>query len=369
MSRFHTIAARGISVTLDLGAGHVRSLVVENGERRRAPLHTAPWIDDPTVTGDESLPGNLRHLSGDFFCAPFGKNDLEDGPPHGWPANSPWTLLDAEQDAEGARATYRLDRTVLGATLEKRFTLRHDHPFLYETHVFHGGQGAIPVANHAMVALPEGGRLAFSAKESLETPATPLERDPGLGRSVLAYPAQTSDPTRVPLADGSSADLTRCPFADRHEDFVMLVEARQNRFGWLAASRPATGDAMLSLKNPDEYPVTMLWFSNGGRDYKPWNGRHTGVLGIEEGRTHAGYGHRNSIGPNALTARGIPTALVLDPDGAVTVRNAIGVVALSPAGAPVSTVTLAEDALDLAYEDGTERRLPFDPAFLQLTRP
>ena len=45
----------------------------------------------------------------------------------------------------------------------------------------------------------------------------------------------------------------------------------------------------------------MLWFSNGGRDYPPWNGRHVGVLGIEEGRSYAAYGHAASAADNPLT--------------------------------------------------------------------
>lgn len=365
MSHFHTIEARGIAVTLDLGAGHIRSLTVEDGGRQLAPLHTAPWVDDPAVAEDAAIPANLRHLSGDFFCAPFSTSDVEDAPPHGWPANSPWHLIETGHEAGVTTALYRLARPVLGAVVEKRFTVRDGHPFLYETHVLRGGKGALPVANHAMVNLAAGGRLAFSAKQRLETPATPLESDPAKGRSLLAYPAETTDATSVALQDGSVADITRVPFAERHEDFVMLVEEQPSSLGWFAASRPAERDVMLSLKNPDEFPVTFLWFSNGGRDYAPWNGRHTGVLGIEEARAYSAYGHRASIAPNPLAARGTPTALDLDPGGAVVVRNVIGAVALSGSGAPIAGVEARDGALVLTFEDGQHRSVPFDATFLE----
>ena len=78
----------------------------------------------------------------------------------------------------------------------------------------------------------------------------------------------------------------------------MLVEAGESRLGWFAAAARKTRDRLLSLKRPREFPVTFLWFSNGGRDYKPWSGRHTGVLGIEEGRANSVHGHRASIDPN-----------------------------------------------------------------------
>ena len=359
-SPFHSIAAEGIGVTLDLRAGHVRSLVIARGGRSLAPLHTAPWVDDAAVTGDAAIPANLRFLSGDFFCAPFSTSDVEPAPPHGWTANSPWRHVGTATEADGVTALYRLERTVLAATVEKRFTLRHHHPFLYETHSFIGGDGAVPVANHAMTRLAAGGRIAFSAKRAFETPNTPLE----VGRSRLAYPASVQDPTRVPMAGGGFADVTRYPFASRHEDFLQMIERPENALGWLAASRPDSGDAFVSLKNPAELPVTLLWFSNGGRDYPPWNGRHTGVLGVEEGRTYSLYGYSASVAPNPLSDSGTPTALTLDAAGLVSVRNVIGAVPLPASGSAVADVEARDGALAFTCEDGERFEAPFDAAFL-----
>ena len=69
--RFHTLRANGIAVTLDIAAGHLRSLTIERDNRIIEPQHTAPWVDDPAVQGDPEIPNVLKHLSGDFFCAPF----------------------------------------------------------------------------------------------------------------------------------------------------------------------------------------------------------------------------------------------------------------------------------------------------------
>ena len=79
-SDFSTVEAQGIKVTLDLRVGHIRALVIETDGRTLEPLHTAPWVDDPAITADESIPPNLRYLSGDFFCAPFGASDVEPAP-------------------------------------------------------------------------------------------------------------------------------------------------------------------------------------------------------------------------------------------------------------------------------------------------
>lgn len=365
MERFCRLEAKGISVTVDLRVGHIREFAAEHSGRTVRPLHTAPWVEDEAIGRDETVPPNIRWLSGDFFCAPFSTSDVEEAPPHGWPANSEWKHLSTDREGEAVTARFVLKRAVMGARLEKHFSLRDGHPFLYERHIFVGGKGRIPVANHAITRFgPAGGRLSFSPKAWGETPANPLEGDPARGRSALAYPARFEDISRVPLADGRPVDLHDYPPAARHEDFAMLVEAPESAFGWAAAVRRDEGEIFLSLKNPAELPVTMLWFSNGGRDYAPWNGLHTGVLGIEEGRSYGGAGHRGSIAENPLSRAGIPTALELNPQGAVSVRNIIGGLSLPDGWRAVETVEPTGGGLRLVGDAGTVLEVPCDTDFL-----
>ncbi|HVX83148.1 MAG TPA: hypothetical protein VHB23_17405 [Devosiaceae bacterium] len=361
---FDTVSARGISVTLDLEVGHIRRLAIESEGRILMPLHTAPWIDEPAIAGDEAIPPSLRRLSGDFFCAPFGESDVDPAPAHGWSANSPWRHVETRQVPGGVEALYRLERPILGAVVEKTFTVRDGHPFLYETHAFIGGTGNVPVANHAMTRFPAGGRLSFSPKAYVETPASAPEPDPKMGRSRLAYPQRSTDPTRMKLADGGTVDITRYPFAERHEDIAFLIEAPGHQLGWITAQRPDGRDMFISLKNPSEFPVTVLWFSNGGRDYAPWNSRHIGVLGMEEGRIFGTAGHRAGISPNPWTEEGIPTALTLNPEGRVEVRNVIGGLPLPAGAGPTTAVEAGEGRLGVMFEGGGRLEVPFDPTFL-----
>ncbi len=106
-------------------------------------------------------------------------------------------------------------------------------------------------------------------------------------------------------------------------------------------------------------PVTMLWYSNGGRSYAPWNGRHVGVLGIEDGVS--AVGHRQSLGDNAVAREGVPTALVLDPGGSVAVRQVIGWAAMT--GVPLAVRTRS-GALLVEREGAAPVVLPFDDGFL-----
>jgi hypothetical protein len=363
--RFHTVRADGIAVTVDLSSGHLRALEIEHGGRKLTPLYTAPWVDDPAVANDASIPLNLRTLSGDFFCAPFGATDDPEIPPHGWPANSAWDFEHARPHAGGGTiARFVLQERPQGARLTKELTLRDGHPFLYQRHILEGGSGAISLASHPMTQFSTRGRLSFSPKAYAETPRKPLETDPARGRYALAYPARFTDLSKAPLAAGGTTDLRTYPIAERHEDFVMLVEAPGSRLGWAAAIRDDVDDIVLGLKNPADLPVTMLWLSNGGRDYPPWNGRNVGVLGIEEARAWSAHGYAASIAPNPLSDSGVPTSLELDPDGAVEVRHVVGGLPRPAGFTEVASVESHAGDLTLRDVSGAKVAAAFDSGFL-----
>lgn len=356
-----TITAKGISVSVDLAVGHIAEMTIADGIRRLTPLHRAPWIDEPDALLPDNLPEGVVRLSGDFLCAPFSRSDVEEAPLHGWPANSGWDMVESAALTDGWRARFRLRRKVMDADVDKVLTLRDGHPFLYQEHMFSGGAGAISVAHHTMTVMQEGGRLAFSPKRFAATPDNPLEPDPRRGRFLLAYPSRSADLSSFADAVGGTTDLTEYRMDRRHEDFVTLVEADHGGPGWTAVARKAEGDIVLVLKNPSELPVTMLWISNGGRDYAPWRGRHRGVLGIEDGRT--AIGHAASLGDNWLKREGVATAF--DLGGSVSFRQIIGAIALER-GEPPKAISAKSGHLHVSMPDGAKREVPFDSDFLRI---
>ncbi len=254
-----------------------------------------------------------------------------------------------------------LDQKVMGATVTKELSLTDNHPFLYQRHIFTGGQGAISAANHAMIALPNGGLLRFSAKRWFETPQTAPETDPSRGRSILHYPARSSDPRHFPAAAGGTIDLTQYPFGPAHEDFVIALEAPDSPLGWTAVSRPIERDLYISLRNPSHLPMTMLWHSNGGRDYAPWLGRHTGCLGVEEGVAP----RLLNLPDDILTQAGQDHALVLAPNSTVETRHITGCIHW-PTGEAVDDIQLKNDHLLITGAGRAHRALPIDAGFLRL---
>jgi hypothetical protein len=344
------VNAAGIGFGFDAANGLLDGFEVTDQGAQIAPLHRAPWVGTDEVMPADAAPLMAR-LGGDFFCAPFA--GFEQGSPlHGWPANAPWAVM-AEV---GGTLRAVLSRTVMGAMLVKELSVADHHPFVYQRHIFIGGSGRVPVANHANLSLKNGGLIRTSAKSHWETPDTPQESDPARGRSALVYPARSIDPTAFPGLAGPT-DLTRYPWNPRHEDFVVGIEARGHILGWTAVTRPVEGDLFLSLRNASRLPMTMLWHSNGGRDYAPWSGRHFGCLGVEEGAADQMLGlscEADLCGPGALTLR---------PGGTAQVAHVIGALHW-PSGEPVAQVAVSEGHLTVTGSGGTARSVPFNAGFL-----
>lgn len=352
----HPIAAEGIRFDFRPRGGVLDDLCVTDEGRDIAPLHRAPWA---AAEVPPDAPPHQAWLAGDFLAAPMGAS--EHGL-HGRAANGDWQALEAP--AGTLRAV--LSGAVQGATVVKELSVTDGHPFVYQRHLFIGGAGALPVANHAMVSVPNGARLSFSRKRWWETLAAPLET--ARGRSRLAYPRRAEDAAEFPGADGGTVNLHRYPWGEAHEDFVAGVEDPASRLGWTAVVRPEEGDLFLSLRNPAVLPMTMLWHSNGGRDYAPWNGRHRGCLGVEEGAALPMLGLSARETPDPLSAAGQPPLLRLDPQGTVEVRHVIGAIAW-PTGQSVAGVMLDGDVLTVTGDWGAERRLPIRGGWLGGTAP
>jgi hypothetical protein len=341
------LQADGISMGWQAACGVITHLRVQDGAHMVDMLHTAPWIGEAMPPG---TPPHLPRLAGDFFCAPFGDASADGAPLHGWAANAHWSCV----ESTGSRARHVLDVPVMGARLEKELCVRDGHAFVYQKHVFTGGQGSIPVANHAMLSLPEGAVIRTSPKRFFETPGTALETDAARGRSLLRYPMRSE----AGVLGG--VDLLTYPLGAGHEDFVTGVEEAGHALGWTAVLR-ADGDLYLSLRDARRLPLTMFWHSNGGRDYAPWSGRHVGVLGVEEGVGLALLGISSEQEPDSLTAAGQPIGLALG--GVADVRHVTGCLHW-PSRQPLVDVQVVPGALRLTGDAGAVREVAFDADFL-----
>ena len=318
------------------------------GGRRVRPMHVAPWADEKLP---EDIPPILRVLRGDFFCAPFGSSDLLDEAPwvHGLPANGTWRVTGTAPGAIDAV----LDGTVMGATVNKHVELRPGEAVVYQRHTLTGGSGLVPIGHHAMLRAEHPLQLGFSPWTLALTPPEPVEVPPH-GRPLLENGQIIADLRRAKRADGGSADLTVFPTADGYEALCMLVADRTPPFGWTAATCSEEGWVWFALKDQRVLPQTLLWLSNGGRDYAPWNGRHRLAIGLEEICGYFHLGHAASMAPNPVAAMGSATAVALTPDAPLRVSYIFGLISAPPGFGAVTDIVGAARGVTLIGAGGRE---------------
>ncbi|MBN2505625.1 MAG: hypothetical protein JXQ71_02915 [Verrucomicrobia bacterium] len=309
------IASSTVEAFVTRTGAHVAPVVFDRRGRRIEPFAIAPWWNEPQAPGTPPLIGLLR---GDFFCLPFGGNTTPYGrerhPLHGETANRPWTC--AGLDRHGATTTLRLRMSMRTrpARVERHLSLVDGHDAVYCRTVVSDGSGPMSCGHHAMLRFPDSpnsGVLTTSPFQYGLVPPQPVEHPEARGYCLLKAGTRFTRLDRVATVTGTPADLSRYPARRGFEDLALLVGRPRAPFGWTAVTFPQEGYVWFALKDARVLRHTLLWMSNGGRHYPPWNGRHVNVLGLEEVTAYFHYGLAESARANPLRAAGQPTCLTL----------------------------------------------------------
>jgi hypothetical protein len=297
--------------------GHLGPVTFSVGDRKIEPFHTAPFAEEKSA---QDLPALLQSLRGDFFCLPFGGNEMpwrgEQHPLHGETANANWKFIDLKTEDNLVDLKLACQTTVRPLRVEKLIRLRKGESAVYCRHAVIGGTGPMNFGHHAMLKFPayEGsGRISTSPISFGQVYPGHFEDPVKGGYTSLKPGAEFASLDRVPLAVGGDADLTRYPAREGFEDLVMVSSTPGTDFAWTAVTFQDEGFVWFALKDPRVLVSTILWHSNGGRHYPPWNGRHRFVLGLEEVTSHFHDGLAQSARKNSLNARGISTVVKLNP--------------------------------------------------------
>jgi hypothetical protein len=312
-------------------------------------------------------------LRGDFFCLPFGSNAKpfrgEIHPVHGETANARWRLesLESRPDRTGLHLSLQLK--VRPGRVDKRIFLIEGHNTLYCQHLVSGLRGPMTVGHHAMLKFPDepgSGWLSTSRFVHGQVLPQPLESAEQGGYSCLKPGAEFDSLEAVPMSNGEKADLSRYPARRGYEDLVMLVSEDTAPWAWTAVAFPRQRFVWFALKDPRVLRETVLWISNGGRHYPPWNGRHVNVMGLEEVTSYFHLGLAESARRNPISARGYPTCLRLDARQPLVVNYIMGVAGI-PAGFDrvVSIQSLpGHNAIALHSASGKRSETPVDLGFM-----
>jgi len=328
----------------------------------------APWAQEPI---DPALPACMRSLRGDFFCLPFGGNATsfndEQHPPHGETANAHWTFEDLVQNGDRTTLHLSMQTQVRRGRVDKHISLVDGHNAVYSRHTISGMSGPMSMGHHAMLKCPAesgGGLISVSPFRLGQVYPEPVERPENRGYSCLLPGAQFRSLAEVRTVFGGNADLSRYPARRGYEDVVMLVAEPDLALAWSAVSFPAQGYVWFALKDPHVLRQTLLWFSNGGRHFAPWDGRHVDTLGVEEVTSYFFLGLAESVRPNALSRAGYPTSLTLDPDQPLEVNYIMAAARIPETFGRVTDIVPAPDGVVLHSESGQHVHAKVDLAFL-----
>ena len=318
----------GVVSVQSLGAMIGPTVFVLPDGRKVSPFHIAPWRQDE-VSPD--LPAILRRLRGEWPCVPFGADAVRDlplgwaadgvsfsgaGVPHGHASNADWRFDDGGGDALVMQCDYPAQHPI--RWLRRKVRPDPAAAALDFTLTVTARQACrLPIGLHPTFRLPEASQADLVPPAFRQGRVFPLMVE---STSLLAPDAVFSDLSAVPLATGGAVSLARLPLPGKSEELVQLCGVS----GDFVLRYPAEGFQVRLSWNIDHFPSVLLWVSNRGRSYAPWNSRHT-ALGIEPVCSAFDLGPAVSAGTNPIAQGGTPTAVAFAPERDFVTRYRIAV--------------------------------------------
>lgn len=295
--------------------------------RQVAPFHVAPWFDEKEAKG---LSGLMPRLRGEWPCIPFGFDQdrpaLGDWPAsrvteavdegHGFGANGDWTFLDAAPGTLALSIDYPAGHPI--ARLERRILPDERAPALdIELTVHPRADCRLPVGLHPTFRLPrEPGAFEIELDGEAELATFPGEVD----ASSILETGRFAEAAALPLKAGGTLDIRRLPLERNTEELVQVLDAG----GAVTLNNHAEAYRLRLSWNQGDFPSLLLWVSNRGRAFAPWNGGHL-ALGVEPVCSAFDLGSGMAAASNPLNRRGIPTARNFRAGMAWTTRYRVAV--------------------------------------------
>ncbi len=285
----------------------------ENGKEIQ-PFHIAPWGDEQQTQELEPI---LKRSRGEWPCVPFGaarkidqlrpdwercKWETSEDMPHGPSSNMEWKLK--EQTKE-----------LLTFILE--YPANHDVKSL--TRIIKPDANGTAIDFELQVEVRRNTKMPIGLHPTFRLSPTPLKcrLQPSKYKFGITFPgnfepgsyllepnALFASLNSIPAADHTQIDLSRLPLPQNCENLVQLC-------GIEGSFELINNEELYTMKlewNKEHYPSCILWMSNRGRSYYPWNSRNL-CLGIEPVNAAFDLGNHVSLAENPIHKKGISTAM------------------------------------------------------------
>jgi hypothetical protein len=146
--------------------------------------------------------------------------------------------------------------------------------------------------------------------------------------------------------------LSRYPARRGFEDIAMLIADPNLPVAWSAVALPEEGYVWFTLRDPKVLAATLLWMSNGGRHYAPWNGRYVNAMGVEDVTGCFHYGAAESAKSNVLSRQGVKTTVIPTAKRPLHVNHISGVTTIPRTFDRVNEIIVESDRVTLVSDHG-----------------
>lgn len=308
--------------------GMLGGVALKRGDRQVRPFYEPSWIGNAT----HQQPELLNHMRSEFPCIPFGvpyapeavveswQESLtrpvaepeallgwSDDLLHGYGCVTDWTLvqqteseIEIELEYPAASPIARLVRVVRADPKSPAIDFSLTIEARKKTHR--------PIGLHPNLALPSlAGAFHIDPGAFRFGVVHPAGPEPGVSRAKPAAFFDRLD--QVPLRDGGTAEFDRFPFPEDTEEIIQLCGVD----GSVILTDNESRVVYRLCWDASVLPSLLLWISNRGRSYSPWNSRNL-CLGVEPVASAFELGCHAALASNPINDRGVSTAVALDPN-------------------------------------------------------
>lgn len=302
---------------------------LKNGKEVQ-PFHIAPWAEEPD---SKNLDPILKRLRGEWPCVPFGaarkidklhggweqcKWETSEDMPHGPSSNLEWKLQKQTKEQIELVVEYPAEHDI--KKLTRIIRPDQEKPLVhFELHVEARKDTQLPIGLHPTFRLSKDPQKCFLNPAKFQFGITfPGDFEPG---SYLLQPDSLFASLKTVIAaDGNTIDLSRLPLPQNCENLVQLCGI-DGQF----ELKNEEDDYTVELKwNKEQYPSCVLWMSNRGRAYQPWNSRNC-CLGIEPINAAYDLGIHVSRCDNPIKKKGVSTTMNFTKDKIWKTEYTIGI--------------------------------------------
>jgi len=316
------------SLDLHSAGGMLGGVALKDGARTLRPFYEAPWIGEAALPDEPTL---LDQLRSEFPCIPFGSPsypvervidswkqsvtppaaadptlDASDSLLHGYVCVGSWKLIRQTDSSIEIAVDYPAGSAI--SRVSRVVSADGDAPALdFSVTIEARKKARRPMGVHPNLALPSvPGKFRIEPGEFQFGVVHPAGPEPGVSRAKPG--ALFENLANVSMRENGSARFDRLPFEYATEEIVELcgIDGSVKLYDDEAkAAYRLTWDASI-------LPSLLLWISNRGRSYPPWNSRNV-CVGVEPLVGAFDLGYHAAMARNPINEKGVDTARTLIP--------------------------------------------------------